>query len=92
MSSEDIEIVDITKSIRWEHFLYRCLAPMPFHQYQRRSNYVELAVSLGFHKKVLFWKGKAIGVIEYAPVESRLLPGLWQKHRCHELHLGFEKG
>jgi hypothetical protein len=67
-------IVDVTESKGHERFLYKCLAPMPFRKYQRRRNYLESAIPHGFHKKVLFWKDKAAGVIEYAPAEAAGYP------------------
>jgi len=68
-STPKIEIIDITKIGKYEKYLYKCLAPMPFRPYSRRKEYLEKATPKGFHKKLLFLNGNVVGQIEYAPVE-----------------------
>lgn len=62
-----VKIIDITKNKRYERYLYRCLAPIPFRKYGRRQEYLENAIPKGFHKKLLIFNGKIVGQIEYAP-------------------------
>lgn len=52
-SSSEAKIIDITKDARYERYLYRCLAPMPFRKYRTRWEYLEVAIPKGFHKKLL---------------------------------------
>jgi hypothetical protein len=59
---------------RYEKFLYKCLAPMPFRKYKRRREYLEKAVPKGFRKNLLSVNGEVVGTIEYAPAESRRYP------------------
>lgn len=66
MSSE-ISIVDITEGARYEGYLYRCLAPIPFRRYKKRREYLELSVRRGFHKKLVILDNEVVGQIEYAP-------------------------
>lgn len=65
--TSQIKIQDITKVNEHQEFLYRCFAPMPFRRYTNRQEYLDKAISGGFHKKVLFFKGEAVGQVEYAP-------------------------
>jgi len=67
--SSRIEIIDVTEDIRYERYVYRCLAPMPFRKYRKRHKYLEAAIPKGFHKKLLILDGKIVGQIEYAPAE-----------------------
>ncbi len=68
-SSSENEIIDITEDTRYERYLYRCLAPMPFRKYRKRREYLEAAIPKGFHKKLLIFDGKIVGQIEYAPAD-----------------------
>ena len=74
MSSREFEIVDVTSDSRYEPFLYRCLAPMPFRKYRRRREYLEAAIPKGFRKKILILRGDVVGTIEYAPQEGAGYP------------------
>lgn len=69
-SSPNVKIIDITKDLGYERYLYRCLAPMPFKKYKKRCEYLEFAIPKGFHKKLLVFDGKIVGQIEYAPAEA----------------------
>ncbi|MCK4424574.1 hypothetical protein KAU93_02725, partial [Candidatus Bathyarchaeota archaeon] len=69
-----VKITDITKNKRYERYLYRCLAPIPFRKYSRRQEYLENAIPKGFHKKLLIFNGKILGQIEYAPAEASYYP------------------
>lgn len=77
MHNSPIEIVDVTNNPAHERFLYRCIfhgkrADYPKHR--QRQEYLEYAIPKGFRKKILFWKGDYVGMIEYAPVEASGLP------------------
>lgn len=65
----DIKIIDITKKINYERYLYKCLSPLPYRKYKKRSKYLELVIPEGFHKKILIFKGEVVGQIEYAPAK-----------------------
>jgi len=69
-----VKIADITKNKRYERYLYRCLAPIPFRKYSSRQKYLENAVPKGFHKKLLIFNGKIVGQIEYAPAGVSYYP------------------
>ncbi|MCK4474202.1 GNAT family N-acetyltransferase [Candidatus Bathyarchaeota archaeon] len=69
-----VKITDITKNKRYERYLYRCLAPIPFRKYSRRQEYLENAIPKGFHKKLLIFNGKILGQIEYAPAGASYYP------------------
>ncbi len=69
-----IKILDITKNVAYEKYLYRCLAPMPFRKYSNRQEYLENAIPKGFHKKLLILDGNVVGQIEYAPAEASGYP------------------
>jgi N-acetylglutamate synthase-like GNAT family acetyltransferase len=62
----DISIIDCTVSEKYEKYLYKCLAPMPFRRYSRRRQYLQRAIPDKFHKKLLVFKGEVVGSIEYA--------------------------
>lgn len=47
---------------------------MPSRRYARRQEYLEKAISKGFHKKLLIQNGNVIGQIEYAPAEASGYP------------------
>ena len=64
-----VEVVDAHEKGRFEVFLYKCLAPIPFRKYRRRKAYLKIAIPKGFSKKLLFFDGKLVGQIEYAPAE-----------------------
>jgi N-acetylglutamate synthase-like GNAT family acetyltransferase len=68
-ASSKVEIIDITEDVRYERYLYRCLAPMPFRKYKKRREYLEAAIPKGFHKKLLILDGKIVGQIEHASAE-----------------------
>jgi len=70
----EARIVDITKSSEYEKYLHRCLAGPPSKRYKRRIAYLKRAIPEGFHKKLLIFKGKVIGTIEYAPSEVSYYP------------------
>jgi hypothetical protein len=63
------QIIDITQNDKYEKYLYKCLAPMPFRRYSLRQEYLEKAIPKGFHKKILIFNGEVVGQIEYAPAE-----------------------
>jgi len=69
-----VEIIDVTKSVGYERYLYKCLSPMPFRRYRARSRYLESAIPRALHKKVLFLNGDAVGQIEYASPEASGYP------------------
>lgn len=69
-STSRIEILDITRNSKYEKYLYRCLAPIPFRKYRKRQEYLENATPKGFHKKLLILNGETVGQIEYAPAEA----------------------
>lgn len=69
MDSSNVKIIDITKKIDYEEYLYKCLSPIPFRKYKKRSEYLEIAIPKGFHKKILMFKGEVVGQIEYAPAK-----------------------
>jgi len=50
----NLKIIDITKKFNYEKYLYKCLSPIPFRKYKKRSEYLELAIPKGFHKKFNF--------------------------------------
>jgi len=62
----DIRVVDVVDSDD-ERYLYKCISPMPFRKWKRRSEYLKSAVSGGLRKKILIVNGDAVGQIEYAP-------------------------
>jgi hypothetical protein len=69
MKSSNVKIIDITKKLNYEKYLYKCLSPIPFRKYKKRSEYLELAIPKGFHKKILIFNGEVVGQIEYAPAK-----------------------
>lgn len=70
----DVFVVDSVKNTEYERYLYRCFAPMPFRRYKKRREYLKTAAERGLRKKILFFKGKAVGQIEYAPAEASGYP------------------
>jgi len=64
-----VRIINITSTSKYEKYLYRCLAPIPFRQYRTRQEYLQRATQKGFHKKLLILNDKIVGQIEYAPAE-----------------------
>lgn len=68
------QILDATFNPKLEIYLYRCLAPMPYRQYRKRREYLDKAIPNGLRKKILFHEGKAVGQIEYAPVDFSAYP------------------
>ena len=82
MASSSIKIVDVTEDPKYERFLYWCI----FHpkkdfaqstikeKHRQRHQYLQSAISKGFRKKVLFYKGDHVGMIEYAPTEAAGIP------------------
>lgn len=73
-SKSEVEVMDITRNSGYESYLYRCLAPMSFRRYRKRREYLEGAISRGFHKKLLIFNGEIVGQIEYAPPEASGYP------------------
>jgi len=69
-----IKIIDITQNVKYEKYLYRCLAPMPFRRYNNREEYLKKAIPKGFHKKLLIFNREVVGQIEYAPAEASGYP------------------
>ncbi len=67
-------IVDITATKKYEKYMYKCLASVPARKYRRRSEYLQNAIPKGFHKKIVIYKSKAVGTIEYAPADASGLP------------------
>jgi len=74
MISPDVKVIDITKDVLYEKYLYRCLAPMPFRRYRRRREYLGMAIQRGFHKRVVALNNVIVGQIEYAPAEASAYP------------------
>ena len=64
-----VGIVDITRSAKYEKYLYKCITPAPFGRYRKRREYLETAIPLGFHKRLLVLNHEVVGQIEYAPAE-----------------------
>jgi hypothetical protein len=62
-------IIDTTENSKYEKYLYKCLAPMPFRKYKQRREYLEKAIGRCFHKKLLIFNEEIVGQIEYAPAE-----------------------
>lgn len=73
-SEPEANIVDITGSLDYERYLYRCLAPMPLRRYRKRREYLEAALPGGLHKKLLLLSGEVVGQIEFAPAEASGYP------------------
>jgi GNAT superfamily N-acetyltransferase len=73
MPKHDVEIVDATINGAYEKFLYSCFV-LPFRNFRFRQEYLKVAVPKGFRKKILLWKGKSVGMIEYAPSEAAGYP------------------
>lgn len=69
-----IEIVDVTKCSSNERYLYKCLAPRPSRKYRRRSEYLQVAIPNGFHKKIILLRGDIVGQIEYAAADASGYP------------------
>lgn len=67
-------IIDITENKKYEKYLYKCLAPMPFRKYKTRLEYLQCNIPKGFRKKILIWNKEVVGTIEYAPTGSSDLP------------------
>jgi ribosomal protein S18 acetylase RimI-like enzyme len=67
--NDEVKIIDITRKSECEKRLYRCLASAPFRKYKNRREYLQKAVPLGFHKKLLAFNGDIVGTIEYSPAE-----------------------
>ena len=74
MANPHIEVIDITKDVLYERYLYRCLAPTPFRRYRKRRGYLVMAVPEGFRKKVVALDGEIVGQIEYAPARASGYP------------------
>lgn len=70
----EARIVDITTNSECERYLHRCLAGPPSRRSKKRIAYLEEAVPKGFHKKLLTYKEKVVGTIEYAPSEVSYYP------------------
>lgn len=66
-------ILDITLIDEYEEYLYKCLAGPP-RRYKKRIEYLEKAISKGFHKKLLVFDGNIAGQIEYSPAEVSYYP------------------
>jgi hypothetical protein len=73
-SASSIKIIDITENPAYEKQLYKCLAPMPFRRYANRQQYLDFAMSKGFHKKLLMVNDEVVASIEYAPAEASGYP------------------
>jgi hypothetical protein len=69
MSNSKVKIIDITEKSKYESYLYKCLAPIPFRKYKRRQSYLAYVIPKGYRKKLLIFDGKVVGQIEYAPAE-----------------------
>jgi hypothetical protein len=72
--NSETRIIDITKDVKYERYLYKCLSPIPFRKYRKRHNYLELAIPKGFHKRLLIFNRNVMGQIEYAPAEVSAYP------------------
>ena len=70
----DVSVVDAVKNNEFERYLYRCLAPMPFRRYRKRREYLKFSIQRGLRKRILFFKGVAVGQIEHAPAEASGYP------------------
>jgi len=73
-SISPIKIVDITKIVEYEKYLYKCLAPHPFRRHSKRKEYFEKAIPKGFRKKLLIFNENVVGQIEFAPAEVSYYP------------------
>jgi len=73
MLGREVEIVDVTVNSVYEKFLYSCFV-LPLRSYKLRQEYLKFALPRGFRKKILLWKGEAVGMIEYAPSEAAGYP------------------
>ena len=86
MTTNSIEIVDATEDPRYERFLYWCIFHTKhdfpggaiYRKYRHRREYLKSAIPKGFRKKILFYKGDHVGMIEYAPAEASGLPVIGQ--------------
>jgi len=97
-SNPEVKIVDITRSGKYEKYLYSCITPFPFRKYRKRHEYLAAAVPKGFKKKILFFNGDVVGQIEYAPPEASGYPiigedfivmnCIWVLRRAKGHHLG----
>jgi len=82
MNQPLVEIIDVTENPKYERFLYRCIFHVKkslarsviFKNYEYRHKYLKSAIPRGFHKKVLFYRGNHVGMIEYAPAQASGLP------------------
>ena len=71
---DQIRLIDLVGCEEYEKYLYKCLSPMPFRKYRKRSAYLDYAIPRGFHKVLLIFEGKPVGQIEYAPAEASGYP------------------
>ena len=69
-----IEIVDVVHRPEFERYLWKCISPMPYRRYRKRSEYLERAIPGGLRKEILLLNGDAVGQIEYAPAEASGYP------------------
>jgi len=74
--SSPVEIIDVTEDPEYERFLYRCIlhsknawTRVSYRKHKLRREYLEFVIPRGFRKKVLFYKGDHVGMIEYVPAE-----------------------
>jgi len=74
MISYNVKVIDITKDIFYEKYLYRCLAPMPIRRHRKRREYLQAVTEKNFHKKVVALNEAIVGQIEYAPAEASAYP------------------
>jgi len=101
-----VKIVNVTEDPKYERFLYWCIfhtekgfpRGVVYKKYRHRRKYLTSAIPKGFRKKVLFYKGDHVGMIEYAPAEASGLPikgknvivmnCIWVHRRAAGHHLG----
>ena len=67
-------IVDIAQTGKYRRYLLRCIVGPPSKQCKQRREYLEKAISRGFHKKLLLLNEQIVGQIEYSPAEVSYYP------------------
>jgi len=85
-AQSSVEIVNVTENSKYERFLYWCIFHTKegftrgavYEKYRHRREYLTSAIPKGFRKKVLFYKGDHVGMIEYTPAEAAGLPIMGQ--------------
>lgn len=81
-AQSSVEIVNVTENSKYKRFLYWCIFHTEkgfprcavYEKYRHRREYLRSAIPKGFCKKVLFYKGDHVGMVEYAPADASGLP------------------